>query len=241
MISSILSTTSFGSSEVAVRINSVNTEKLALEDMNAFMQGPAIPRTLLVPKVEHVRHLEWVLSYFAVYHIFPLSSMILLILFPSAIYFFCVHIFFNYLLVTFFFHVLSSPSASLSHLEYLVSLISFYSFFLFHMTFIYFFFHHPNTSIFFLSIFLLLFFLQSILFPFSCFHLSSFQPLLILLSAFFVPFSLPPFFNIFSSIYFPTIYLPFIFFPFIYNCSFIYLLFIHFPVIYASSINFPFI
>ncbi len=40
MISNVLNTMSFGSSEVAVRINSVDTEKLALEDMNAFMQGP---------------------------------------------------------------------------------------------------------------------------------------------------------------------------------------------------------
>ena len=60
VISNVLSTTSFGLSEVAVRINSVDTEKLALEDMNAFMQGPTIPTTLLVPKVEHGRHLEWV-------------------------------------------------------------------------------------------------------------------------------------------------------------------------------------
>ena len=60
MISNVLNTMSFGSSEVAVRINSVDTEKLALEDMNAFMQGPTIPTTLLVPKVEHGRNLEWV-------------------------------------------------------------------------------------------------------------------------------------------------------------------------------------
>ena len=60
MISNVLNTTSFGSSEVAVRINSVDAEKLALEDMNTFMQSLTIPTTLLVPKVEHARHLEWV-------------------------------------------------------------------------------------------------------------------------------------------------------------------------------------
>ena len=38
----------------------MDTEKLALEDMNTFMQGPTIPSTILVPKVERVRHLEWV-------------------------------------------------------------------------------------------------------------------------------------------------------------------------------------
>jgi citrate lyase beta subunit len=60
VISNVLNTTSFGSSEVAVRINSVDTEKLAMEDMSTFMQGPTIPTTFLVPKVEHGRHLEWV-------------------------------------------------------------------------------------------------------------------------------------------------------------------------------------
>ncbi|XP_028396847.1 citramalyl-CoA lyase, mitochondrial-like [Dendronephthya gigantea] len=60
IISNVLNTTSFGSSEVAVRINSVDSEKLALEDMNTFMQGLTIPTTLLVPKVEHVKHLEWI-------------------------------------------------------------------------------------------------------------------------------------------------------------------------------------
>ena len=60
MISNVLNTTTFGSSEVAVRINSVDTEKLASEDITTFMQGMSIPTTILVPKVEHVRHLEWV-------------------------------------------------------------------------------------------------------------------------------------------------------------------------------------
>ena len=60
MISKILNTTSFGSSEVAVRINSVDTDKLAQDDMNMFLQGLTIPSTFLVPKVEHVRHLNWV-------------------------------------------------------------------------------------------------------------------------------------------------------------------------------------
>lgn len=60
MISNMLNSAYFGSSEVSVRINSVDSGELAVNDMKKFLQGPTLPTTLLVPKVEHVHHLEWV-------------------------------------------------------------------------------------------------------------------------------------------------------------------------------------
>ncbi|XP_046840949.1 citramalyl-CoA lyase, mitochondrial-like [Xenia sp. Carnegie-2017] len=60
VISNALEKSSFGSSEVAVRINSVDAKKLATEDMQVLLGGTKIPSTILVPKVEHVHQLEWV-------------------------------------------------------------------------------------------------------------------------------------------------------------------------------------
>lgn len=60
MISNALNSINFGSCEVSVRINSIDGSELASDDLKAFLHGPTIPSTLLVPKVERVSHLEWV-------------------------------------------------------------------------------------------------------------------------------------------------------------------------------------
>ena len=61
-----LNSITFGSKEVAVRINSVASGDLATEDIQAFLHGPVIPTTLLVPKVEYAYHLEWVSVRYAI-------------------------------------------------------------------------------------------------------------------------------------------------------------------------------
>lgn len=50
---------SFGSSEVCVRINSIETG-LAEDDLRAILTAKAFPQSIVLPKVETMEHLDWV-------------------------------------------------------------------------------------------------------------------------------------------------------------------------------------
>ena len=58
-INSLLGQLSFGSSEVCVRINSIETG-LAEDDLTAALTAKVLPHSIVVPKVDTVEHLKWV-------------------------------------------------------------------------------------------------------------------------------------------------------------------------------------
>ena len=58
-ITNLLGRLDFGSSEVCVRINSIDTG-LAEEDIRVILTGNQLPHCLVVPKVETVEHIDWV-------------------------------------------------------------------------------------------------------------------------------------------------------------------------------------
>ena len=58
-IHNILGQLSFGSSEVCVRINSLETG-LAEDDLRATLTAKAFPHSIVFPKVETAEHLDWV-------------------------------------------------------------------------------------------------------------------------------------------------------------------------------------
>lgn len=58
-INSLLGKLDFGSSEVCVRINSVDTGE-AEEDLKAILTASKPPHSIVIPKVETVEHIDWV-------------------------------------------------------------------------------------------------------------------------------------------------------------------------------------
>lgn len=58
-IHNILGQLKFGSSEVCVRINSIETG-LAEDDLKAALTAKELPDSIVVPKVDSVEHLDWV-------------------------------------------------------------------------------------------------------------------------------------------------------------------------------------
>ena len=58
-IHDLLGRLNFGSSEVCVRINSIETG-LAEDDLRATLTAKAFPHSIVLPKVETVEHLDWV-------------------------------------------------------------------------------------------------------------------------------------------------------------------------------------
>ncbi|XP_035223276.1 citramalyl-CoA lyase, mitochondrial-like [Stegodyphus dumicola] len=59
VISEIASTHNFGKTEFAVRINSLDSG-LAGDDLDEILTSKKIPDTLMVPKVDSVKHVEWI-------------------------------------------------------------------------------------------------------------------------------------------------------------------------------------
>jgi len=51
--------TDFGVSDVAVRVNSISSG-LAEEDLSCILSAPALPSSLVVPKVDTVDEAKWV-------------------------------------------------------------------------------------------------------------------------------------------------------------------------------------
>ena len=58
-IHNLLGQLNFGSSEVCVRLNSIETG-LAEDDLRATLTAKAFPHSIVLPKVETVEHLDWV-------------------------------------------------------------------------------------------------------------------------------------------------------------------------------------
>ena len=61
-IHDLLGRLSFGSREVCVRINSIETG-LAEDDLRATLTAKSLPHSIVLPKVETVEHLDWVKKY----------------------------------------------------------------------------------------------------------------------------------------------------------------------------------
>lgn len=59
LISNIDENFSFGRSEYAVRINSIDSG-LAEEDLKSILKGTRLPETIMIPKVEHESHITWI-------------------------------------------------------------------------------------------------------------------------------------------------------------------------------------
>ena len=58
-IHNLLGQVNFGSSEVCVRINSIETG-LADDDLRLALTAKVLPHSIVVPKVETVEHINWV-------------------------------------------------------------------------------------------------------------------------------------------------------------------------------------
>ena len=67
-IHNLLGQLSFGSSEVCVRINSIETG-LAEDDLRAALTAKAFPHSIVLPKVETVEHLAWVKKHTGIPHV----------------------------------------------------------------------------------------------------------------------------------------------------------------------------
>lgn len=67
-IHNLLGQLNFGSSEVCVRINSIETG-LAEDDLRATLTAKAFPHSIVLPKVETVEHLAWVKKHTGIPHV----------------------------------------------------------------------------------------------------------------------------------------------------------------------------